>query len=476
MKDLREFIQKCQEIGELKVVEGANWDCEIGAITLEVAAKDNPPALLFDKIEGYKPGYRILTIPATTTKRLALTLGLPVDDSPMQIVAKLKDKLSQPIKLIPPRELKTGPILENMDTGDKVDLYKFPSLRWTPADGGRFIGTGDNVIVRDPEEGWVNVSTNRIQIQDKNTFTVFCEPGQHLETIRGKYWKNGKNCPAAVTFGGDPMLVNISGTRIPWGMSEYDYAGWWKQEPLEVIKGPVTGLPIPAYSEIAVEGEILPLSEQTMNEGPFPEFTGHYSPEGPESVFKVKSVIHRNDPILLGAITFLGPGVVAWTRGPTMAAKIWGELDRVVPGVKGVWCPEEFGLERCLVISLKQQYPGHAKHAAMAGLGYYPMARKYVIVVDEDVDPSNLREVLFSVGNRADPEAFDLIRGNWTSKLDPLVANPEKKRTKDMTIPTFIILACKPYNWIEDFPPPVAVPPELKEKVKSKWAKLLSSI
>jgi len=473
MKDIREFIQMVEEIGELKVIEGANWDLEIGALTFEIAASSNPPALLFDKIKGYEAGYRVLTIPCSTDKRLALILGLPVEASRLELVHKLRDKLSEPLELIPPAEVKEAPILENVYTGDEIDLFKFPSLQWTASDGGRYIGTGDNVIVRDPDEGWVNVSTHRIQVHDKSTATIFVEPGQHIGAIREKYWKRGQNCPVAVTCGGDPLLVSISGTRTPWGISEYDYTGWWKKEPLEVIKGLTTGLPIPAYAEIALEGEMVPLDVESKIEGPFAEFTGHYMPAGPESVFKVKRVLHRNDPILLGVITYLGPGVFAWTRGPIMSARVWAQLDRVVPGVRGVWSPDEFGLERCLVISLKQQYPGHAKHAALAALGYYPMSRKFVIVVDDDVDPSNIREVLFSVGNRADPEAFDIIRGNWVSKLDPLLANPEIQRTGELTISTAIILACKPFHWIEEFPLPVKIASELQEEVREKWKGLL---
>lgn len=474
-KDLRQFIQIVEEIGELRVVEGANWDLEIGAVTFQLAAGSNPPAVLFDKIEGYKAGYRVLTIPCSTDKRLALILGLPVEATRLELVRKLRDKLKEPLELIPPAEVKDGPILENIYTGNEVDLFKFPAPRWTASDGGRYIGTGDNVIVRDPDEGWVNVSTHRIQIHDKSTATIFVEPGQHLGMIREKYWKRGQCCPVAVTCGGDPLLVSVSGTRIPWGVPEYDYAGWWKKEPLEVIKGPTTGLPIPAYAEIALEGEIVPLDIETKIEGPFAEFTGHYSPAGPESVFKVKRILHRNDPILLGVLPYLGPGVPVWTDWQIMPAQIWGELDRIVPGIRGVWSPDEFALGRCLVISLKQQYPGHAKHAAMAALGYNPFARRYIIVVDDDVDPMNIREVLFAVGQRAEPELFDIIRGNWTSRLEPLFADPEKRRTKDLTISTAIILACKPFHWIEDFPPSVKIEPELQEKVRKKWGEVESN-
>ena len=152
-----------------------------------------------------------------------------------------------------------------------------------------------------------------------------------------------------------------------------------------------------------------------------------------------------------------------------MAAEIWNKLDEIVPGVTGVWLYEDFGKERCLALSLKQQFPGHAKQAALTALGYYTINRKYIVVVDDDVDPSNLREVLFAMGNRADPETFDLIRGNRASKLDPLSADPERQRTGNFTLSTLIILACKPFEWIDKFPPAVTFEKELRTKIREKW-------
>jgi 4-hydroxy-3-polyprenylbenzoate decarboxylase len=159
-----------------------------------------------------------------------------------------------------------------------------------------------------------------------------------------------------------------------------------------------------------------------------------------------------------------------------MSAEIWNKLDEVVPGVTGVWLFEDFGKERCLAISLKQQYPGHAKQAAIAALGHQAVNRKYIVVVDDDVDCSNLREVLFAMGNRADPQKFDLIRGNRASKLDPLCADPERKRTGDLTISTLIILACKPFEWIDQFPPSITFAEDVRAKVREKWEGFLESL
>jgi len=475
--DLRHFIERCEEMGELQVVEGTHWYLEIGALTFEVAASTtNPPALLFDRVEGYPPGFRVLTMPADTNRRVALALGLSDNVSRMDTVRELKNKYKEPMDLIPPVKVNDGPVFENQDTGDDVDLFKFPVPQWTALDGGRYIGTGDTVIARDPDEGWINISTHRIQVLDKSRCIMYIESGQQLNTIREKCWKKGESCPMAVTIGTHPLIVSVGGTKLPWGMSEYDYAGWWMKRPVEVVEGPATGLPIPAHAEIVLEGEMPSRDVESAQEGPFAEFTGHYSPGGNEAIFQVQRVLYRNDPIMLGVMTYLGPGVPTWTRSQTTSAEIWNRLDDIVPGVTGVWLFEDFGKERCLAVSLKQQYPGHVKQAALAALANYTLNRKYIVVVDDDIDPSNLREVLFAMGNRANPEKFDIIRGTRASKLDPLCADPEKQRTGDLTISTLLIDACKPFEWIEKFPPAITFDKDLRAKVREKWKGLMESL
>ena len=474
MKDLREFIDRVKELGELRVVEGANWNLEIGAVTYLAAKASNPAAVLFDKIEGYPAGYRVLANPYCNERRMALTLGLPLELGPLELVGKMRDKLGEPLKLVPPVEVKDGPVMQNVYTGDQVDLFKFPTPKWQPLDGGRYIGTGDNIIVRDPDTGWINVSTQRVQIHDKSTAAIFSEPGKHFDIIRRKYWAKGQSCPIAVTCGGHPILTCVGSIRIPWGIPEYDWVGWWRKEPVEVIKGPTTGLPIPAHAEIVLEGEMAPPEVQSMIEGPFSEWTGHFAPARPEPVFKVRSILHRNDPIILAVLPFLGRGATnQYTGGQWMkAAQTWNALDRLVPGVKGVWVFFELGCIDNIVISLEQKYGGHAKQAALAALGNMSYQTKFVIVVDEDVDPSNLHHVLWAIGIRSEPEEWEVIKGTWDGYLDPRLS-PEKRETGDITHSTAIILACKPYHWIKDFPPAVNEDPELEQKVKEKWGSVL---
>ncbi len=236
-KDLREFIEKCEELGEVRVVEGADWDVEIGALSELKAATPDSPLLLFDKIKGYPPGYRVATIPFASARRTALGLGLPLERSKTDQVKTMRSKLKEGVKPIPPVEVKTGPVKENILVGDEVDLFKFPTPRWREGDSGRYIGTGDLVITRDPDGGWVNIAAQMVPIYDKSTSTVFMSPGRHNRIIRDKYFARGQNCPVVVSCGQEPSLLMAAGLNIPWGMSEYDYAGWFRGAPVEVTRG-----------------------------------------------------------------------------------------------------------------------------------------------------------------------------------------------------------------------------------------------
>jgi 4-hydroxy-3-polyprenylbenzoate decarboxylase len=346
-------------------------------------------------------------------------------------------------------EVKTGPVKEHIHTGDDIDLFEFPAPRWHELDGGRYLGTGDMVIMRDPDEDWVNIGTHRVQIHDRTTATIFIAPGQHDAIIARKYWAKGLSCPVAVSCGQEPTLWLISTVRIPWGISEYDYAGWLKNKPVEVIRGQITDLPIPATAEIVLEGELVPPEIETRMEGPFGEYTGYYGGRSaPAPAFRVKSILHRNNPILLGAPPFrLWP--LYWYGGHLIrAAVMWNEMDRQVPGVKGVWLSDDAAI-RVPIISIKQEYAGHPNDAAMAAklFGYIG---KFIIIVDDDIDPSNMSEVIWAVGTRCDPEtSINIITGTRASRLDPRIS-PEKRARNEFTGSTAIINACKPYHWIKD--------------------------
>ncbi|MFC1872894.1 UbiD family decarboxylase [Chloroflexota bacterium] len=473
--DLREFLKKAGELGQVSQIEGADWDLEIGSIT-EVAAYEYPDssALLFDRIKDYQPGYRVVTNFLDTKVMIALASGFPLETENVELVRAFRDKFKEEFRPVPPVVVETGPVLENIDTGNEVDLFKFPVPKWHKFDGGRYIGTGCMVINKDPDDGWVNLGAYRVQAYDKNTAGIFMAPGRHGDVIRRKYWEKGLSCPTAVVCGCEPLLFCISGSAVAQGVSEYDYTGWLRNKPVEVVKGKITDLPLPATAEIVLEGEYMPPEVESRLEGPFGEFTGYYaSGARDEAVFRVKSVMYRNNPILLGA-----PPLVGRSSGYQRFAYsglMWMELDRRVPGVKGVWIFSESGARAISAISLEQKYPGHAKQALMFASGYATAEPwRFIIVVDEDIDPSSISDVLWALGTRCDPEtSIDILRGCRGTPLDPMLT-PEMRHNRNYVHSRGLINACKPYQWIKDFPRTIKSSPEELAKTREKWGKFLS--
>lgn len=467
--DLREYIDRVKELGELKIIEGADWNLEIGVISELHAMASNSPLLMFDKIKGYPPGYRVISNLGATSRQVALSMGLPLEARGIELVRAWRDR-SKDAGLIPPVYVASGPVMENIQNGKDVDLFKFPSPKWHELDGGRYIGTGDMTITRDPDTGWVNLGTYRVQVHDRNVATVYISPGKDGDLIRRKYWSRGKACPAAICLGQEPLVAGVSTVQIPFGISEYDYAGGMRGAPVEVIKGEVTGLPIPASAEIVLEGEILPPGTDMRKEGPFGEWTGYYaSSVRDEPAFIVKSVMHRNDPIILGSPPMARH--IDLDRNVRRAAIVWEALDKAVPNIKGTWMFLGGIPHFILVISLKQSYSGHAKQAAMVAAGTSTVSynTKFIIVVDEDIDPSNTSEVLWALASRTEPQnAIDIIRDCWSGPLDPILS-PQKRMNGDFSRSMAIILACKPYSWIKDFPKSIYSTHELLKKVNDKW-------
>ncbi|MBI2303921.1 MAG: UbiD family decarboxylase [Chloroflexi bacterium] len=472
-KDLREWMIKAEELGEVQRVEGAHWDIELGAIVDLFQRKTGRPALLFNNIPGYPKNYRILSNTLMSLGRIALTLEMPTETKAVDMVKAWRE-LWPKLERIPPQEVSDGPVLENINTGDEINLLKFPVPKWHELDGGRYIGTGCLVIMRDPDTGWVNLGTYRVMVHDEKNAALYISPGKHGRIIREKYWKRGQACPVAIACGQDPLLYFLSSVEIPYGWSEYDVAGAIRKEPVEVIKGPATGLPIPASAEIVFEGEVR--DDDRLDEGPFGEWTGYYgSGIRPEPVIRVKTVLHRNDPILLGAPPQVPPCDVTFPRGLLRSGLIWDELEKAgVPGIQGVWAHEAGGSRLMLIIAIKQLYGGHSKQAGLIAsqchAGAY--ANRLVVVVDEDIDPSDTNQVLWAICTRSNPEEdVEIIRKCWSTPLDPMAYPPELRIFNSR----MVIDACRPWERLETFPPVATISQELRQQIEAKWAYLFDA-
>src|SRR3954451_13698786 len=335
-QDLRTWIATLENAGQLTTVRGAEREEEIGGIVDIYQRTPGSTAVLFDDIPGYPHGYRVLANILTSVRRINLTLGLPDGATEMDLVRYWRDYMKQ-AKTIPPRVVQSGPLLDHVSSGADIDLLKIPTPRWHELDGGYYIGTGCMVIMKDPDSGWINYGAYRIQAHDKQLASVMTSKGKHGNLIMRKYHERGEPCPIAVVVGMHPALFMVAGLEIPYGKNEYDAAGGLFGEPIEIINGPRTGLPIPAHAEIAFEGTVSP--DDFIEEGPLGEWTGYYAGgQKPEPAIRISTLMHRNNPILLGAVPAVPPNDDTFYRGTYRSGAVWHQLEAAgIPEIKGVW-------------------------------------------------------------------------------------------------------------------------------------------
>lgn len=476
-RDVREWIDRVESFGELKRISGANWQTEIGAIS-EINVHRVPSyALLFDNVPGYPTGFRVLVGTTNTPRRLALTLGLSAATT-RELVAALRHgriaRWQAESKEFPPEYVTDGPVFERAQEGAQVNLESFPAPIWHDKDGGRYIGTGDAVITVDPDSGCSNAGTYRCMIAGKNRLSLWmATTNRHGRLHINKYHQRGEPAPVVVTLGQDPLLSPVlAGMTVHEGVSELSVAGAIKGEPLRVVRGPVTGLPIPADAEIAVEGWIR--EGVVCEEGPHGEAPGYYA-GGRQMVpaIDVAAIYHRRDPILVGAPPAKPPHDFSYSMGVLYSALTHDALEGAgLPGVSQVWFPEE-GTGRLLqIIAIKQRYFGHAKQAALLCSQVQPAAYlgRITIVVDDDIDPTNLSEVVWAIVTRADPNrGYTALDRCWGSPIDPL---KQLYPADTLYSGRMIIDACRPFEHLETFPPVAASSPELLNEVWAKWRHL----
>src|SRR4030042_2727470 len=465
-KDLREFLSRVEELGELKKIDGVDWNIDLGAITeiLYREKAEKSPALLFDRIKDYPEGYRCLYGMLQSPRRFALAMGIPLPEGGglMDLLRVYREKMKG-MKLIPPRYVEKGPILENVLEGNDVDLFKFPTPVHHELDGGRYIGTADGVITRDPEEGWVNCGTYRVQLVDKNTCLSYISQGKQGRIQRDKYLNSGKPCPMVVVVGIDPLLFTAARFQGPWGVSEFDFAGGLMGEPMQGIAGKHTGLPIPAHAEIALEGEVLPTEK--LFEGPFGEWNGYYAGgKKEEPIFKITRVMFRNNPILTCAASQKPPHSHLFERCFIRSAGLWESIERSgCPEVKGVWVHGAGAGRTFNVISIKQRYYGHSRQAGMIASQIPPSAYigRFIVGVEDDLDPSSIDEVIWAMGTRCDPvQDIEITKKCWGSRLDPFSDADQYYNSRA------VIDACIPYERIKSFPPVAPTTPEYRQKIQ----------
>ena len=429
-KDLREYIALLEEKKDLRrITVPVSSDLEISQIADRVV-KSNGPALLFENVEGYDMPLAINLFGSRRRIEWALgvndledlgdkvrkLLGL-LDGPPPGLVDKVKT-IGQlmGINKAQPKIVSKAPCQEEVFIGEAVDLGTIPALKCWPNDAGCFI-TLPLVISRDPETGRRNVGTYRMQVYDSRT------TGMHWQThkVGARHFRSGEEknldrLDVAVALGGDPVTVWAGSLPVPPDMDEIVVSGIIRGESVHMVRCKTVDLEVPAHSEIVLEGYVIPGEVQT--EGPFGDHTGYYSPAADYPVFHVTALTRRKDPIYPSIVVGRPPSE-DFFMGKASERLMLPALQLTLPEIIDVNMPSEGVFHNLLLVSIKKEYPGHARKvmSALWGLGLVMLA-KAIIVLDHDVDVQNLSEVAWRVTANIDPASDIVISEGPVDDLD----------------------------------------------------------
>lgn len=469
-RDLREYIAALDSAGELVSVEAeVDWNLEAGAISRK-ALDLRSGAPFFKKLKGYSDEYRILANPIGPSrpnlyKRFALALGLSPELSPLDMI----EEFSRITKnLLGPKRVSNAPCKENIATGDKINLLKFPVPKVHEPDGGRYIGTWHVDVTKDRDTGFVNWGMYRHMVIDERTMGWLAEPAQHGSGHYRTYIARGERMPLAIAIGTEPVTSIIAGTQVPTGISEPDVIGGIRGMPIETIPCETVDLEVPASAEIVLEGYVEP-NERAV-EGPFGEFTGYVGHEKRGPVFHVTAVTHRNNPILTMSNMGKPWDDYAVMSSITMSSYIAKELrEREVP-FRAVYIPPPI---LAVIVSVKSPYAGFIhKLASTIWASKAAVYRPYIFVVGEDVDIFNAEEVFWCLTTRLHPKrGINIIEHTAAMPLLPYLW-PEERKT--LTTPRVVFNATFPEEWPREAVPGIvdyqhAWPDGIRKKVDASW-------
>jgi 4-hydroxy-3-polyprenylbenzoate decarboxylase len=471
-RDLRDWLARVEQRGELHTINAeVDPNEEMAGLAYLTGKQEGSPALLFTNVRGSQPGTRALfNLLSTSLPRVALAFGLDPGLPLVELVRAVRARM--PHRLPPVTvDAAQAPVNQNVRVGDVVDLETFPIPQHWPQDGGRYIGTGDVVITRDPDLGHLNLGTYRMMFHDARHVGLYLSPGKDARQHIARAWERNEAVEVVAAFGVHPLWMILGSQTFPKNQSELDAVGGILGEPLEMVPGVTTSLPLPARAEIVIEGVIRPGS--TRREGPFGEFTGYYGqPAGECPLVEVTALHYQDQPILTNALMADYPSCeMALFYAVTRSARLWDDLEKVgVPGIRGVWAvpaaASGFGM---VVVALQQQYAGHAAQvlalAAQAPSTAY--FTKWIVAVDEDVDPTDVNQVLWAMSTRCSPiDDVDLLRTTWSTGLDPS-QNPPAERLYGSKA---LINACKQHRYLGSFSRRTALSRATWERLAARWS------
>ncbi|MDC0601441.1 4-hydroxy-3-polyprenylbenzoate decarboxylase [Aliiglaciecola sp.] len=417
-KDLRDFIKQLEQKGQLKrVTQEIDTNLEMTEIA-DRTLRAGGPAILFENPKGH-------TVPVLanlfgTPERVALGMGQESVES-LREVGKLLAYLKEPeppkgikdlweklpvlkkVLNMPAKEVRKGVCQEVVISGDDVDLSQFPIQQCWPGDAAPLITWG-LTVTKGPHKKRQNLGIYRQQVLSKNKVIMrwLSHRGGALDFKEFCQTNPGENYPVSVALGADPATILGAVTPVPDTLSEYAFAGLLRGDKTEVVKSISNDLQVPANSEIVLEGYIAP--GEVAPEGPYGDHTGYYNEVDDFPVFTVTHITHRKDPIYHSTYTGRPPDEPA-ILGVALNEVFVPILQKQFPEIVDFYLPPEGCSYRLAVVTMKKQYPGHAKRVMMGVWSFLRqfMYTKFVIVCDDDVNARDWQDVIWAITTRMDP-------------------------------------------------------------------------
>ena len=419
--DLRSFLDTLDKEGQLlRITEELSPEPDLAAAANAAARLgDAAPALLFTNVTGFN-GARIAMNVHGSWANHALALGMPKGSSTRAQVDEFIARWANfPVKA---EWRGDPPWAQNSREGDDVNIFEvLPVFRLNDGDGGFYLDKAA-VISRDPDDpediGKQNVGIYRIQVKGTRKLALQPVPMHDIARHLGKAEEKGEDLPIAITLGNEPVISIVASTPLAYDQNEYELAGALRGAPAPIARAPLTGLPVPWGSEVVIEGAIEGRKREI--EGPFGEFTGHYSGGRNMTVIRVDKISYRTGTIFEHLYLGMPRTEIDYLESANTCVPIYQQLRTDFPEVQAVNAMYTHGLG--VIVSTKKRYGGFARAVGLRvlttphGLGY----AKIVIVVDEDVDPFDLPQVMWALTSKVNPAGDVMIIPNLSVlELDP---------------------------------------------------------
>ena len=417
-KDLRDFIRQLEAKGELvRITQPIDTDLEMTEIA-DRTLRAGGPALLFENPVDFD--IPVLMNLFGTPERVALGMGQS-SVTALREVGKLLAYLKEPeppkglkdlweklpvfkqVLNMPAKEVRKAPCQEIVLSGDEVDLTRLPVQHCWPGDAAPLITWG-LTVTRGPHKKRQNLGIYRQQVLGKNKLIMrwLSHRGGALDFREWCQTHPGEPYPVSVALGADPATILGAVTPVPDTLSEYAFAGLLRGDKTEVVKSVSNDLQVPASAEFVLEGYIA--QDETAPEGPYGDHTGYYNEVDEFPVFTVTHITHRKDPIYHSTYTGRPPDEPA-VLGVALNEVFVPILQKQFPEIVDFYLPPEGCSYRMAVVTMKKQYPGHAKRVMMGVWSFLRqfMYTKFVVVCDDDVNARDWQDVIWAITTRMDP-------------------------------------------------------------------------